>query len=136
MEKEGLCVAKTAGVSSLQLKPLCRGEQKTDRAGVMSRNEEEKRNKLMVWILFVFLKANIWTRRTVLREGMSMRNNGRSALPPRVTERGFRNVINPSAASVVSLGKSIHYFISSSSLRMINSVESSSSLKQNASFPS
>ena len=34
--------------SSLQLKPLCRGEQKTDRAGVMSGNEEEKRSKLAV----------------------------------------------------------------------------------------
>ena len=41
-EKEGLCVAKTNNDSSLQLKPLCRGEQKTDRAGVMSGNEEEK----------------------------------------------------------------------------------------------
>ena len=33
---------KTTSVSSLQLKPLCRGEQKADRAGVMSGNEEEK----------------------------------------------------------------------------------------------
>ena len=38
--------------------------------------------------------------------------------------------------SVLSLGKSIHHFISSSSLRMINSLHSSSSLNWNAPLPS
>ena len=50
-------------------------------------------------------------------------------------ERGLRNVqLLP--VSEVSLGKSIHQFISSSSLRMINSLDASSSLKQNAPAPS
>ena len=40
-----------------------------------------------------------------------------------------------SAVNDASFGKSIHQFIPSSPLRMINSLESSSSLNQNASIP-
>ena len=50
-------------------------------------------------------------------------------IPSRVMIRGLRNVslFSPSTVvSVLSLGKSIHHFISPSPLRMINSVESSS----------
>ena len=43
---------------------------------------------------------------------------------------------SPSVVSVVSLGKSIHHFLSSSSLRIISSLDSSSSLNQNACSPS
>ena len=50
--------------------------------------------------------------------------------------RSLKNVkLSSPVVSEVSLGKSIHQFISSSPLRMINSVESSS-LKPNASQPS
>ena len=46
-------------------------------------------------------------------------------VPSRVMERGYQNTaLFPVVVSVVSLGKSIHQFISSSSLRIINSVDS------------
>ena len=44
-------------------------------------------------------------------------------------------LLSPSFMSEVSLGKSSHHFMSSSPLRMINSLEFPSE-KQNASFPS
>ena len=43
---------------------------------------------------------------------------------------------SPSVVIAVSLGKSIHHVISLSPLRMINSLDSSSFLKSNASLPS
>ena len=57
-------------------------------------------------------------------------------IPSKMIERGLRNarLLLPSVVSDVSLGKSIHHFISSSPLRMINSLESSF-LKPNASSP-
>ena len=52
-----------------------------------------------------------------------------------MTERGLKNELPSSVVSVVSLGKSIHQFISLSLLRIINSLDSSS-LKLNALLPS
>ncbi len=59
----------------------------------------------------------------------------------RVMERGYLNVplsqsLYSSVVSVVSLGRSIHHFSSSSPLRIINSLESSQSSKENAFSPS
>ena len=56
----------------------------------------------------------------------------------RVMERGWRNdwLYSPSVVSVLSLGKSIHHVAASSSLRMINSLDSSPSLNWNTSLPS
>ena len=47
-------------------------------------------------------------------------------VPSRVMIRGLQNIQlpSPSVVSEVSLGKSIHQFISPSSLRIINSLES------------
>ena len=57
-------------------------------------------------------------------------------VPSKMMTRGLENVfVSPTAVREVSLGKSIHQFISSSPLRMINSLESSSSLKLNACLP-
>ena len=42
------------------------------RAGVMSRNEGEEREELFVWRVFLYWKANLLSRVTVLREGMSV----------------------------------------------------------------
>ena len=56
----------------------------------------------------------------------------------RMTLRGYLNVslFAPPVVSDVSLGKSIHHFISFDSLCMINSLDSSSHLKLNAFIPS
>ncbi len=42
------------------------------RAGVMSRNEGEEEEELLVWIVFLHPKAHILLRVTVVREGMSV----------------------------------------------------------------
>ena len=42
------------------------------RAGVMSRNERGEEEKLFVWMVFLYLKAQLWSRITVVREGMSV----------------------------------------------------------------
>ena len=42
------------------------------RAGVMSRNEEEEGETLLVWMVFRHLKAHPLSRVTVVREGMSV----------------------------------------------------------------
>ena len=106
------------------------------RAGVMSRNERMEEKQLSVMTAFFIEKACLLLRVTVVREGMSACEEREIEVLSRLMERGKRNVqlLIPSVVSVVSLGKSIHQFISSSPLRMINSVESSS--KQNTSSPS
>ena len=38
----------------------------------MSRNEREEEEELLVWMVFFLKKANILTRVTVVREGMSV----------------------------------------------------------------
>ena len=56
-------------------------------------------------------------------------------VPSSVMIRGEANVqLYSAVVSIVSLGKSIHHFISSSPLRIINSLESSP-LKLNAFLP-
>ena len=42
------------------------------RAGVMSRNEGEGGKGLFVWMVFFSVKAYLLSRRTVVREGMSV----------------------------------------------------------------
>ena len=50
-----------------------RGEERHCwRAGVMSRNEEEEEEELFVWMVFLLVKARLWSRITVVREGMSV----------------------------------------------------------------
>ena len=50
-----------------------RGEERYCwRAGVMSRNEEEEGEILLVWMVFLYLKALPSSRVTVVREGMSV----------------------------------------------------------------
>ena len=41
------------------------------RAGVMSRNEGVDEEELFVWRVFLYWKANLLSRVTVVREGMS-----------------------------------------------------------------
>ena len=74
---------------------------------------------------------------TVVREGMSAYEDRVKGIPSSVMTRGLQNVplFFPSVVSKVSLGKSIRDFISSSPLRMINSLESLF-LNQNACWPS
>ena len=38
----------------------------------MSRNEEEEKETLFVWMFFFFAKANVLSRVTVVREGISV----------------------------------------------------------------
>ena len=38
----------------------------------MSRNEEEEEEELLVWMVFLYLKALSLSRETVVREGMSV----------------------------------------------------------------
>ena len=38
----------------------------------MSRNEEEEKETLFVWMVFFFAKANVLSRVTVVREGISV----------------------------------------------------------------
>ena len=53
-----------------------RGEERYCwRAGVMSRNEGEKEETLLVWMVFWHLKAFFLLRVTVVREGMSVCEN-------------------------------------------------------------
>ena len=42
------------------------------KAGVMSRNEGEEGEGLLVWMVFLNVKANLLSRVTVVREGMSV----------------------------------------------------------------
>ena len=42
------------------------------RAGVMSRNEGEEGEGLLVWMVFLYWKASSLSRVTVVREGMSV----------------------------------------------------------------
>ena len=42
------------------------------RAGVMSRNDGEEEEELLVWMVFFFAKAYFLLRVTVVREGMSV----------------------------------------------------------------
>ena len=46
------------------------------RAGVMSRNEGGEGEELFVWMVFLNLNASSLLRRTVLREGMSVDEDG------------------------------------------------------------
>ena len=107
------------------------------RAGVMSRNERMEEKQLSVMTAFFIEKTCLLLRVTVVREGMSACEEREIEVLSRLMERGKRNVqlLIPSVVSVVSLGKSIHQFISSYPLRIINSLESSF-LKQNTSSPS
>ena len=107
------------------------------RAGVISRNEREEGEELLVLMVFFREKAHSLVRETVVREGMSVGEIEWKEIPSRVMEQGYSNVqlYSPLVVSDLSLGKSIHQFISSSPLRMINSLESSS-MKLNAPSPS
>ena len=50
-----------------------RGEERYCwRAGVMSRNEGEEEEELLVWMVFFSEKAHSLSRATVVREGMSV----------------------------------------------------------------
>ena len=88
-------------------------------------------------ILTSFLSSKAWGRVTVAREGMSRREEGIEEALSRMMWWGRRKDLlsSPSVVSVVSLGKSCHYFTVVGSLRMINSVESLS-LNLNALQPS
>ena len=93
-------------------------------------------------MVFLYMKANSLTRVTVVREGMSVCEDGVIKQPSSVMERGHMNeeqIHIQSLARVVSevsFGKSIHNLISPSLLRIINSVDSLFSLKEKASLPS
>ena len=105
---------------------LYSSERYSSRAGVMSRNEGEKEEELFVWMVFLYLKACDSSRVTVVREGMSVCEDGVIKQPSSVMERGYSNeeqIHIQSLARVVSevsFGKSIHNLISPSLLRMIN----------------
>ena len=91
----------------------------------MSRNEGEEKEQLSVMTAFFIEKAHPLLRVTVVREGMSACEERVIEVLSRLMERGKRNVTLPTTVvSEVSLGKSIHHFISLSPLRMINLVES------------
>ena len=42
----------------------------------MSRNEGEEEEELLVWMVFLYLKAHFLSRVTVVREGMSVCEDG------------------------------------------------------------
>ena len=91
-----------------------------------------------MWTVSIPVKAYSLSSMTVVREGMSACEDRVIPQPSRVMDQGPLNekLICPSIVSEVSLGKSIPHSVSSQTLRMINSVESSSSLKQTALSPS
>ena len=88
-------------------------------------NEGEEEEELLVWTVFLHLKAYLMEGDTVVREGMSADEDEWNEVLSRVMERGNSNDFPPSMMIVVSLGKSIRQFISPSPLRMTNSVDSS-----------
>ena len=54
-----------------------RGEERYCwRAGVMSRNEREEEETLFVWMVILLKKVKSLSRVTVMREGMSVGENG------------------------------------------------------------
>ena len=62
-------------------------ERYRSRAGVMSRHEGEKEEGLFVWMVF-FKRVIFLLRVTVVREGMSVGEDGTIKQPSRVIERG------------------------------------------------